>query len=129
MSELDRTFRIKRVYDDPSPDDGYRVLVDRLWPRGVTHERAAADLWLKEAAPTPALRTQWHHDPKRFDEFAERYRAELDTNPAVDDLLDLAGAHPTVTLLFAAHDPAVNHAAVLRDYLDEAWAAGRRRTP
>jgi uncharacterized protein YeaO (DUF488 family) len=129
MSEHDTTFRIKRVYDDPSPDDGFRVLVDRLWPRGVTYERAAADLWLKDAAPSPALRVEWHHDPQRFAEFAERYRAELDTSPAVDELLGLAGAHRTVTLLFAAHDPAVNQAAVLRDYLQEALAAGGRREP
>jgi uncharacterized protein YeaO (DUF488 family) len=129
MSEHDTMFRIKRVYDDPSPDDGFRVLVDRLWPRGVTHERAAADLWLKNAAPSSALRVEWHHDPLRFGAFADRYRAELDTSTAVDELLGLAGAHPTVTLLFAAHDPAVNHAAVLRDYLQEALAGSGRRAP
>ena len=66
------TFRIKRIYDPPSPDDGQRVLVDRLWPRGLTRERAALDLWLKDAAPSAALRVAWHHDPARFDEFAER---------------------------------------------------------
>ena len=119
------TFRIKRVYDAASPDDGFRVLVDRLWPRGVTRERAAAVRWLKDAAPSPALRVEWHHDPARFGEFADRYRAELDTDPAVDELLDLARSHGTVTLLFAAHDPEVNHAAVLRDYLLEALAGGR----
>lgn len=119
------TFRLKRVYDDPAPDDGVRVLVDRLWPRGLTKERAAADRWLKDAAPSPALRVEWHHDPARFDDFADRYRAELDRSPAreaVDELLELARAHGTVTLLFAAHDPVVNHAAVLREHLSQALA-------
>ena len=113
-------FRIKRVYDEPAPDDGVRVLVDRLWPRGVTRQRAAADRWLKDAAPSPALRVEWHHDPARFEAFAERYRAELDDAPVVAELLDLARGHGTVTLLFAARDPEVNHAAVLRDYLEDA---------
>jgi uncharacterized protein YeaO (DUF488 family) len=121
------TFRIKRVYDDPAPEDGFRVLVDRLWPRGLTKERAAADLWLKDAAPSPALRVEWHHDPDRFGEFADRYRTELDSEPAVDELLDLARTHGAVTLLFAAHDPEVNHAAVLRDHLREALESGRGR--
>jgi uncharacterized protein YeaO (DUF488 family) len=119
------TFRIKRVYDEPAPEDGFRVLVDRLWPRGLTKQRAGADLWLKDAAPSPALRVEWHHDPSRFDEFAHRYRTELDAAPAVEELLDLARTHGTVTLLFAAHEPQVNHAAVLRDYLHESLAGGR----
>ena len=121
------TFRLKRVYDDPAPDDGVRVLVDRLWPRGLTKERAAADRWLKDAAPSPALRVEWHHDPARFDDFAHRYRAELDRSPAreaVDELVELARAHGTVTLLFAAHDPVVNHAAVLREHLNQALSGG-----
>jgi uncharacterized protein YeaO (DUF488 family) len=120
------TFRLKRVYDEPTPDDGYRVLVDRLWPRGITKERAAADVWLQDAAPSPSLRTEWHHNPDRFAEFADRYRTELDDNRAVDELLELD--HPVVTLLFAARDGQVNHAAVLRDYLVEAEAGGRTRT-
>lgn len=117
------TLRIKRIYDAPSPEDGYRVLVDRLWPRGFTHERAALDLWLKDAAPSPALRTEWHHDPERFADFAARYDTELDSNPAVLELISLLRSHGTVTLLFAAHDPVVNHAAVLRDHLEGALAA------
>ena len=119
------TFRIKRVYDEPAPEDGFRVLVDRLWPRGITKERAQADLWLKDAAPSPALRVEWHHDPARFDEFADRYRSELESQPAVDELLDLARTHGVVTLLFAARDPEVNQAAVLRDYLHRALDDGR----
>lgn len=112
--------RIKRVYDDPAPSDGFRVLVDRLWPRGVTRERADLDLWDKDVAPSPQLREWWDHDPARFDEFAQRYRAELAGSPAVDALLDQVRAHDATTLLFAAHDPAVNHAVILRDVLDEA---------
>jgi len=109
--------QIKRVYEAAEPGDGYRVLVDRLWPRGVTHDRAALDLWLKDVAPSPALRTWWDHDPARLDEFATRYRAELDENPAVDQLRHVLQEHDRVTLVYAAHDPRVNHAAVLRDYL------------
>lgn len=114
--------RIKRVYEDASDDDGARVLVDRLWPRGVSKERAALDDWLKDAAPTPDLRTWWDHDPERMDEFAQRYRAELaDGNDAAADavarLRDLASGSGGVTLLYGAKDPEVNHAKVLRNYL------------
>lgn len=115
MGEL----QVKRVYDPPAPDDGYRVLVDRLWPRGVSRDRAALDAWAKDIAPSPDLRTWWNHDPARLAEFAARYRAELDHNPAVDALASLRRTHPRLTLLYAAHDPQVNHALVLRDYLLE----------
>lgn len=109
----------KRVYEDPSPDDGFRVLVDRLWPRGMTKERAAIDLWLKDIAPSPELRKGWCHNPATMHEFADLYRAELDANPAVQQLRDLIEAHDTVTLLYAAKDPAVNHAVVLQEFLKE----------
>lgn len=109
--------RIKRVYEDASPDDRFRVLVDRLWPRGVSHERAALDGWAKEAAPSPELRTWWDHDPARMEAFAVRYRAELAESPALAELRALIAGHPVVTLVYAAHDPAVNHAIVLRDVL------------
>lgn len=105
--------RLKRVYDDAAPDDGFRVLVDRLWPRGVTKERAALDLWLKDAAPSPQLRTEWHAHPERWDEFAAAYRAELAANPAVDELRTIASEHDRVTLLYGAHDPEHNHAVLL----------------
>ncbi|WP_344101661.1 DUF488 domain-containing protein [Myceligenerans crystallogenes] len=111
--------RIKRVYDDAADDDGVRVLVDRLWPRGVRREDAHLDAWLKEIAPTPELRTWWNHDPDRLDDFAARYRRELAANPALDELRELTGRHPVVTLLYAAKDPEINHAAVLRDTLEE----------
>lgn len=108
---------IKRVYEDPAPDDGCRVLVDRLWPRGVSRERAHLDAWLKDVAPSPDLRTWWDHDPARLDEFAARYRDELDANPAVDELRAILAGHDVVTLLYAARSETVNHAAVLADYL------------
>lgn len=109
------TFVIKRIYEKPSADDGYRVLVDRLWPRGVSRDAAELDLWLKDVAPTPDLRIWFDHDPDRFDEFSSRYRAELDHNPAVGELFQRG--ERLVTLLYGAKDPAINHAVVLRDYL------------
>ena len=110
-------YRIKRIYDPPAPEDGFRVLVDRLWPRGVTKQRAAIDLWLKDVAPSTDLRTWFHAQPDGFDEFADRYRAELAGNPAVDELRAAGKAHSAVTLLYSVKDPERNHAAVLADYL------------
>jgi len=109
--------RIKRAYETASPDDGYRVLVDRLWPRGLTKEKVAADLWLKEIAPSNELRNWFHHDPALREEFKKRYYAELDLQPqAVTKLLDLA-KHGPVTLLFSASDTECNNAVVLAEYL------------
>lgn len=112
------TVVIKRVYLPAEPGDGYRVLVDRLWPRGVSKQDAHLDLWLKEVAPSPELRTWFGHLPERFDEFTVRYTAELDENPAITELRAIIAAHPTVTLLYGARDPRVNHAAVLLGYLE-----------
>jgi uncharacterized protein YeaO (DUF488 family) len=112
------TLLIRRVYADPTPDDGYRVLVDRLWPRGLSKERARVDLWLKEVAPSTGLRAWFHHDQGLFDEFARRYWAELDQNPAVDELRAVVVEHPVVTLLYGAKDEQDNQAVVLRDYLE-----------
>lgn len=109
--------QIKRIYDPAEADDGYRVLIDRLWPRGVTRERADIDLWPKGVAPSAELRTWWNHYPALLTEFARRYRAELDENPALDELRAAIDAHPLTTLLYAAHDPEVNHARVLLEYL------------
>ena len=108
--------RIKRIYDEPAAGDGCRVLVDRLWPRGVSKEKAALDLWLKDVAPSPDLRTWFGHKPERFEEFVAKYREELDKNPAVGELREIM-KNKDVTLLYAARDPKVNHAAVLKDYL------------
>lgn len=110
---------IKRIYDKPDAGDGYRILVDRLWPRGVSKERAAVDTWLKEVAPSPELRTWFDHDPDKFREFSERYTAELAHNAAVKEIAALIKQHRVTTLLYGAKDPAVNHAVVLRDFLQK----------
>ena len=111
---------IKRVYEQAADEDGIRVLVDRLWPRGVSKERAALSGWLKDVAPSPDLRRWWHHDPDRFEDFVRRYRTELDDNPALEDLLSIVREHDRTTLVYAAKDPAVNHALILRDYIRQA---------
>lgn len=103
----------KRIYDEPTTEDGFRVLVDRLWPRGVSKERAAFDLWLKDVAPSPGLREWFGHKPERFQEFSTRYQQELAANSAFAQLRQLAKDHPNLTLLYAAHDPKINHAKIL----------------
>lgn len=105
--------QIKRIYDAPSPDDGYRVLVDRLWPRGVSKEKAKLDVWLKEAGPSDELRTWFGHDPAKYAEFKQRYEKELSANPAFAELRQIVRDHPTVTLLYSAHDEEHNQAQVL----------------
>ncbi len=112
-------YQIKRIYDEPAADDGFRVLVDRLWPRGVSKERAALDMWLKDIAPSPDLRVWFNHEPERFEEFSARYTLELAHNPAVQQLKDLVKDQHTVSLLYAAHDPKVNHARVLQAFLED----------
>lgn len=108
---------VKRIDDNPQPSDGIRVLVDRLWPRGVDTERAALDGWLRGLAPSIALREWFSDDPARWPEFCERYRAELQfQRSAVDSLRRLATGR-RVTLLHAARDPARNHAVALRDFI------------
>ena len=109
--------QIKRVYATHSKTDGTRVLVDRLWPRGLSKERAALDLWLREVAPSPALRSWFGHQPERFEEFAAKYRAELAHNPAIATLEALIAKTPKLTLLYGEKDPAVNHAVVLQQFL------------
>ncbi|QDY90896.1 DUF488 family protein [Arthrobacter sp. UKPF54-2] len=117
MDESTGNFVIKRIYDEPADDDGYRVLVDRLWPRGVSKDRAQLQLWLKEVAPSAPLRTEFAHMQERFAAFRAAYEAELATNPAVDTLRDLAAGHGKVTLLFGARDLETNHARVLLEFL------------
>jgi uncharacterized protein YeaO (DUF488 family) len=111
------SFAIKRVYDEAADDDGCRVLVDRLWPRGISKERAQLGVWLKEVAPSPPLRKEFAHMQERFADFRVAYEAELEGNPAVGTLLDLAAEHGKVTLLFGAKDPEINHARVLLEFL------------
>lgn len=109
--------QIRRIYEPAKPTDGERVLVDRLWPRGVSKQTAALDLWLKDIAPSPALRTWFGHEPERFEEFSTRYRAELAQNPEPIQIIHNLLNQGTVTLLYAAHDPNVNHARVLAEFL------------
>lgn len=110
--------KIKRIYESPSKEDGYRLLVDRLWPRGISKEKAALNGWMKEISPSTELRKWFGHQPKRFAEFKTRYFAELKHNPAVQELRKIIKEHKTVTLLYGARDPIINQGAVLREYLN-----------
>jgi len=119
MAHAVTDIRIKRVYDPPDKDDGVRVLVDRLWPRGLRKEKAAVTFWLKEIAPSTELREWFGHDPPRWAEFGHRYRVELARNDgAVSQLANLSKLGP-MTLLYAAHDTEHNHAIVLSAYLSD----------
>lgn len=110
--------RIKRIYEAPSQSDGRRVLVDRLWPRGVSKEEARLDEWLKEVAPSSELRRWFDHDPEKFEEFRKRYETELAEKEEAVELLESAAEEDgTLTLLYAAKDGTHNHAVVLRDFL------------
>jgi uncharacterized protein YeaO (DUF488 family) len=112
-------FRIQRVYDKPAAQDGLRFLVDRLWPRGVKKESLPMDGWLKEVAPTSPLRKWFGHEPAKWTEFRRRYRAELAANSAAWKPLLEAIQKDDVTLLFAARDMKINHAAILKEFLEE----------
>ncbi|MET4898319.1 DUF488 domain-containing protein [Sphingomonadaceae bacterium jetA1] len=112
--------RIKRVYEAPVPGDGQRVLVDRLWPRGLRRDDARLDAWLKEIAPSTGLRTWFGHDPDRWDAFRQHYRCELDANVAAVAELRAFLSRGDVTLLYAARDTQHNHARVLADYMRNA---------
>lgn len=109
--------RIKRVYEDTSASDGYRVLVDRLWPRGISKDAAAFDEWLKAVGPSDELRRWFGHDPSKFAEFADRYRAELEGSSALAHLRACLREHPVVTLLYGAKDTEHNQAVVLQALL------------
>lgn len=110
--------RIKRVYDQPSADDGRRILVDRLWPRGLSREVAHVDLWLKEIAPTSELRRWYGHDPLRWEEFRERYRNELQSQRQYLAKLRQWSDEGAITLLFAAKSTEQNNAAVLKEVVE-----------
>lgn len=111
------TIQCRRIYDDPSPDDGMRVLVDRLWPRGLRKEDARIDHWAKDLAPSNELRTWFHDTDPPFEKFAERYRAELDELKNELKSLRNSAGNGTLTLLTARRDVAPSHATVLRDVL------------
>ena len=115
------TVRIRRAYEDPGAADGYRVLVDRLWPRGARKDALAIDAWMKEIAPSDELRRWFGHDAARWDEFAARYRDELRRQPAaslVDELVSRARRSP-ITLVYGAKDELHNQAVVLREVIEQ----------
>ncbi len=109
--------KIKRAYAPAEETDGYRILVDRLWPRGISKEKAKIDLWMKSVAPSSDLRKWFGHVPERFPEFTKRYKTELAESGALDDLRKVLSEHPDATLLFAAHDEEHNNAVVLKELL------------
>jgi uncharacterized protein YeaO (DUF488 family) len=108
---------IKRVYDPPTQEDGYRVLVDRLWPRGLTKEKAKVDLWLKDIAPSATLRRWFNHDPSKWREFKTRYFRELNQHPELTGQLKKKAGSTRVTLLYGAKDTNHNNALALKEYL------------
>jgi len=108
---------IKRVYESRAKADGYRILVDRLWPRGVTKADAAVDEWMKEIAPSTGLRKWFHSDGGNWEQFKHKYILELQHNPAVERLQALVKQHTVITFLYAVKDEEHNHAIILRDYL------------
>lgn len=112
--------KVKRVYESPKPADGFRILVDRLWPRGLSKEKVAIGLWLREIAPSDALRKWFGHDPAKWSEFQQRYRKELLLKSRKELLEQIRRAekeHGLVTLLFAARDEQHNNAVALREFL------------
>lgn len=112
-------FKIKRIYEPAESSDGYRVLVDRLWPRGVSKAKAHVDLWMKEIAPSDKLRKWFGHDPERWAEFQKRYRKELkEKSELVGQLRDVQKEHRKVTLVYGARDVQHNQAIILRDFLE-----------
>ena len=109
---------LKRIYEEPAEVDGFRILVDRLWPRGVSKEKANLDLWLKEIAPSTELRKWFNHDPKKWTGFQRKYKTELSKNVEhVVVLKKTLKAHKRVTLLYAAKDEEHNEAIVIKDFL------------
>ena len=112
------TLRMKRAYDPPAASDGYRVLVDRLWPRGLTKAAARIDLWLKEVAPSTTLRKWYNHDPARWTEFGERYAAELREHQAAVTQLATLARTGVVTLVYASKDTEHCHPHVLKTFVE-----------
>ncbi|KHL00408.1 DUF488 domain-containing protein [Sinomonas humi] len=110
------TVSLRRVYE-PAPEGAFRILVDRIWPRGVSKEKAGVDLWLKEVGPSTDLRKWFGHDPERFDEFARRYREELRGSEALEQLKEAVREHEKVELVYSAHDEEHNQAVVLQEIL------------
>ena len=122
--------QLKRIYEPPQSSDGYRILVDRVWPRGVSKDRARIGLWLKEIGPSTALRKWFGHDPRRWREFEKRYRQELrDRSELLAQIKKFEDEHGTVTLLYSARDEEHNQAVVLRDLLASRGSRQHDRRP
>ena len=111
--------RVKRVYDQPAKADGYRMLVDRLWPRGLKKSEARIDEWLREIAPSTALRKWFNHDPDKWKEFKKKYSAELDDHREQVEKLAREARKRTITLLFSARDTEHNNAVALKEYIEQ----------
>lgn len=112
------TINIKRVYEPVEKSDGFRILVDRLWPRGIKKEEADFDTWLKDIAPSNELRKWFNHEPEKWEEFRKKYQAELKKSSVLKELVAIVKRHATVTLVYAAKDDQCNQAVVLREYLE-----------
>ena len=112
---------IKRAYEAPSETDGFRVLVDRLWPRGVSKDAAHIGEWAKDLAPSNELREWFGHDPERWTEFRHKYKTELEANPAVKAFIKEHAHRKVITLVYAAKDEIHNNAVALKGYLENAW--------
>ncbi|MEO5564705.1 MAG: DUF488 domain-containing protein [Chitinophagaceae bacterium] len=111
------SIKIKRIYEPFASPDGYRILVDRLWPRGIKKEDAHIDVWMKEVAPSTELRKWFNHDPEKWNQFTSKYKVELKNAPAFEELRAEVAKHKTLTLVYAASDELHNNAAVLQQVL------------
>lgn len=114
--------RIKRIYDNPKGDSSFRILVDRLWPRGLSKEKTKIDLWQKDIAPSNTLRKWFGHDEKKWDEFKRKYFKELDTksnSQMVDEIIKMGKEHSSITLLYGTKEERFNNAVALKEYLEE----------
>ena len=119
--------RLKRVYDSPAVEDGFRVLVERLWPRGIKKAEAHIDVWMKEIAPSTDLRKWFAHDPAKWEEFSKRYEKELDENSELVNILEQKSRQTTVTLIYAAHDVRHNSAFVLKRIIEKKRTISEKR--
>ena len=121
------SIRLKRVYDSPAAEDGFRVLVERLWPRGITKAEAHLDLWMREIAPSSDLRKWFAHDPAKWEEFSVRYEKELEKNRELVNMLEQKSRQTTVTLVYAAHDVRHNSALVLKRFIEKNRTISEKR--
>ena len=117
------TIAIKRAYEEPLKKDGYRILIDKLWPRGIKKEDAALDEWAKDLAPSSALRKWFGHDPKHWSAFQKKYKAELDKNETIDEFVEQHSDKKKITLIYGAKDTEHNHALVLQEYLKKQYGS------